>query len=412
MKTDTLFYFFSLFLFLFGASLVVGFIFRPLDTIQYYVKIYVIVLLVYLWYRFILLFIQEFRNDRFLKSFHSSVSIVIPVYNEDARILENTIASALAAHGEKEIIVVNDGSDEAHSKAFELLKKKYSFNLVEYQPNQGKRHAQSIGFSAAKNPIIITLDSDTTINYDSIVELIKPLADKEVGAVTGQVLVRNEKKNFLTKMLYARYWAAFNIERKSLVAYDIVNCCTGAFSAYRRDVVLELLPQYVGQKFLGHTCTYGDDRHLTNLFLERGFRIVYQENAMAFTEVPDTLRKLVKQQLRWKRSFLRESLYCLTFSGKRSKLLMFEVGLNLFLPFFSLVPRLLAIPVIIFYPPFVLVFLASILLVGFIRNLPLFLTSWKKGAYSLYYVFLHEFIIYWLFFIALFTLKERKWVSR
>jgi hyaluronan synthase len=85
-----------------------------------------------------------------------------------------------------------------------------------------------------------------------------------------------------------------------------VFCCAGPFSAYRRAALDEVLPRYLGQRFCGRRRVFGDDLKLTNLVLGAGYDSVFEPAAMAATDVPTTLRRFVRQQLRWNRSFYRE----------------------------------------------------------------------------------------------------------
>src|SRR6185503_6194363 len=99
-----------------------------------------------------------------------------------------------------------------------------------------------------------------------------------------------------------------------------VTCCSGCCSAYRKSYVDPILDEWRTQKFLGAQCTYGDDRSLTNFLLRQGYRTIYAPEALSQTIVPDTWSKFLKQQLRWKKSWTRESLIAAMFMWKRHPL--------------------------------------------------------------------------------------------
>jgi hyaluronan synthase len=138
---------------------------------------------------------------------------------------------------------------------------------------------------------------------------VQPFVDDRVGAVVGHAYVRNADVNWITKMQQVRYYSAFRVIKgmESLLS-GTVTCASGCCAAYRTSVILPLLDAWEFQTFLGRPATFGDDRALTNRVLAR-HRVVYQASARADTVVPTTLRKFFRQQLRWKKSWLRESLY-------------------------------------------------------------------------------------------------------
>ena len=378
---------------------------------EYYILFYSFFVLLYLWYRYILLFITELKKEKKYKTYNPFISVLIPFYNEQPNLLEKCVRSCLKANGNKEIIVVDDGSPD--KSAYERLKSRnLPIKLLRYEKNKGKRHAQVFGLKHIKGDVIVTVDSDTIVKKDAIVNLVQPLGDPRVGATTGNVLALNEKKNLLTKMIGARYWSAFNIERKSLSSFGIVTCCSGVLSAYKKSIFDLVKGKYISQKFLGSMCTYGDDRHLTNLFLELGYKIEYVETALCYTNVPENYWEFIRQQLRWKKSFFRESLVTLSFSMKKNFLLSVEVIWNLLLPLLSLAVRVSIIFTVIFYPVLILPIATTIVTVAIIRNYFLILEDKKRGFYCLPYAFLHEFVLYWLYLIALFTMKDVKWGTR
>jgi hyaluronan synthase len=380
-----------------------------------YVAIYLTITLAYLWYRFILLFITEMKKPKVAIDVYRNqkISVIIPFYNEEPALLRRTIQSVLAAQGNKEVIVIDDGSpDKACARLIhEEFANKITF--VRYESNCGKRKAQAVGLTHVTGEFIVTIDSDAVISADALIKLVSPLvASESVGATTGNVYVLNQEENVLTRMIAARYWNAFNVERKSLSEYGIVTCCSGVLSAYRTKLFRALEAQYIGQRFLGIECTYGDDRHLTNLILRDGYKIRYVEDAICYTAAPSTMKQFVKQQLRWKKSFLRESIISLSFAFKHSVLLPVEVLFNLIVPFFGLAIRLSLIVSIVLHPEIILLFIASVITVSIIRNFFLFFENKRLALYSIPYAFVHEFILYWLYFVAAFQLREQGWGTR
>lgn len=244
--------------------------------------------------------------------YRPSVSIIVPAFNEEDGII-GTIESCLAADYPAElveVIVVNDGSTDRTWERILAAKARWpEVYAVDLGRNHGKRAAMAEGMRRAKGEILCFVDSDSYLARDAVVAIVQPFADFRVGGVVGHAYVRNAATNWMTKMQQVRYYSAFRVIKsmESLLS-GTVTCASGCCAAYRTSAVLPLLEDWEFQRFLGRPATFGDDRALTNRVLTR-WRVVYQDTARAETVVPDQLRTFFRQQLRWKKSWLRESIY-------------------------------------------------------------------------------------------------------
>jgi hyaluronan synthase len=118
-----------------------------------------------------------------------------------------------------------------------------------------------------------------------------------------------------------RYDNAFRVERSAQSVTGNILVCSGCFSAYRTEVILENIEHYENQMFLGEPVQFGDDRCLTNYAILKG-KTIYQSTARCITDVPSTLRQFIKQQVRWNKSFFRESLIALKIGFKKPRTLI------------------------------------------------------------------------------------------
>lgn len=240
-----------------------------------------------------------------------TVSILVPAFNEEENIAE-TIEAALAVDYPEELlelVVVNDGStDDTWKRIHEAKADHPRLHAVDLGRNYGKRAAMAEGIRRSSGEVVVFVDSDSYLDPDAVYEIVQPFADERVGGVVGHAGVANASTNWLTKMQQVRYFSAFRVIKgtESLLG-GTVTCASGCCSAYRRSAILEDLEGWEFQTFLGRAATFGDDRALTNRVLQK-HKVVYQATARARTVVPETLRKFLKQQLRWKKSWLRESL--------------------------------------------------------------------------------------------------------
>jgi cellulose synthase/poly-beta-1,6-N-acetylglucosamine synthase-like glycosyltransferase len=219
-----------------------------------------------------------------------SVTVLVPAYNEETVILD-TIRSALASGYPKlEILVIDDGSTD-HTA--ELVRDNYGRDphvRLLLQPNRGKPTALNNGLAEATGEIIVSIDADTIVDADAIPLLVRHFADPKVGAAAGNVKVMNRNR-WLTRWQALEYITSQNLEKR---AFDLLNCIPvvpGAAGAWRADV----LKSHGG--FSGDTVA--EDTDLTLTIRREGWKIVYDEDAIGRTEVPETVEALIRQRFRW-----------------------------------------------------------------------------------------------------------------
>ncbi|MFL5863233.1 MAG: glycosyltransferase [Solirubrobacteraceae bacterium] len=269
---------------------------------------YTVSVLIYILARFV---VAMFYSPVFDVGHRPSVSIIVPAFNEEEGIAW-TIESCLNVLYPRdlvEVIVVNDGStDGTWERILEAGGRRPRFHAVNLGRNYGKRGAMAEGFRRSKGEILVFVDSDSYLAPDAVLAITQPFSDPKVGAVVGHADVANDLETWLTKMQQVRYYSAFRVIKatESLLS-GTVTCASGCCSAYRRAAIEPVLDEWEFQRFLGRPATFGDDRALTNRVL-KSHRVVYQETARSTTVVPTTMKRFLRQQLRWKKSWLRESL--------------------------------------------------------------------------------------------------------
>lgn len=242
-----------------------------------------------------LMFLAVFQRYRELKrvypvGFTPSISVIIAAYNEEPVIKRTIEALLLNDYPKLEIIVVDDGSkDRTSDVVLEHFGDNPSVHLIRKE-NGGKASALNRGIMVATGDILVSLDADTLFASDTVSKLARHFADPKVGAVSGNVQVGNTR-NIWTRWQALEYTTSQNFDRR---AYDVLDCITvvpGAVGALRRSAVVQ-----VG----GYTDdTLAEDTDLTWKLHRAGWRIVNDNDAMAYTEAPETLRNLAKQRFRW-----------------------------------------------------------------------------------------------------------------
>lgn len=242
--------------------------------------------------------------------FTPTVSVVIAVKNERAHIAETIHRCFRSRYPARlmDVIVVDDGSTDGTWDVIDGLRSEYpGLRAFRFDANRGKRHAMALGAERASGEILVYVDSDSYVDPEAIYRLVQGFTDPRVGAVAGHIRVIVEPHSVISKMESVRYFISHKIMKAAEGIFGCVTCCSGAFSAYRRSAVMPNLPQWLHQTFLGQPATFGDDRSLTN-FVLRGYRVLYCDSAYAWTYVPATWRQYFRQQLRWKKSWSRETL--------------------------------------------------------------------------------------------------------
>jgi cellulose synthase/poly-beta-1,6-N-acetylglucosamine synthase-like glycosyltransferase len=218
------------------------------------------------------------------------VTVIIPAYNED-RVIAQTVASLLGStYPRFEIIVIDDGSRDRTSDVVRERFGDVARVRLFTRANVGKAGALNFGMRHARGDIVVALDADTIFPPHTLGALTRGFDDPLVGAVAGNAKVGN-RINLLTRWQALEYVTTQNLDRR---AFALLNCITvvpGAVGAWRR----ELLEQIGGFS----PDTLAEDQDLTLKVRKLGYKIGYEEDAVALTEAPDTLRGLAKQRFRW-----------------------------------------------------------------------------------------------------------------
>lgn len=215
------------------------------------------------------------------------VTVVMPAYNEAAGI-EAAVRSVIASTHPVEVIVVDDGSDDDTAGIVERMWLPQVH--VIRQENGGKPVALNTGIAAASNELVVMVDGDTVFQPDTVHKLVQPFADPAVGAISGNAKVLN-RGGLLGRWQHIEYVLGFNLDRR---LFDVAECMPtvpGAIGAFRRSALI----QVDGVS----TATLAEDTDLTMALCRAGWRVVYQEDAVAWTEAPASLGALWKQRYRW-----------------------------------------------------------------------------------------------------------------
>jgi len=385
-------------------------------TWKIYYHLYLLAALSYTWFNLLLLCWGDIIRRTYPAYDGEKIAVIIPCYNEKKDLFKRALLSVLQAEGNKRAIVIDDGSKPAVRRYLEKMAQEYDITLHSFRRNRGKRAALTfaIQYLLQDEPYIVLMDSDTVMDKSALVRIVEPLKDRRIGAAGGDIRLLNEAENTLTRMIASYYWSALHIHRRAESALGMVSCCSGALSAYRVDLIREKMDAFFGQKLFGEYCTHSEDRHLTNLVLKSGHQVVFVPAAIAHTHTPSTYRAFLRQQQRWRRGFIQESLFTLSYAWRVRPLLFFQVLFwELMVPFLSLGMVLTFTIVVLTHPVLTLTsLLPSWLILTLVRNMPAVFTARKRLPGLLFFSVYSNFVSYWQGLYALFTLRNRSWLTR
>ena len=218
------------------------------------------------------------------------VTVLIPAFNEE-RVIERAVRTVLASTDVRiEVIVIDDGSRDATSAVVAAAFADDPRVRLLTLENGGKARALNRGLEVATAPVVIALDADTQFEPTTIAWLARWFDDPGLGAVAGNAKVGN-RVNLVTRWQALEYITAQNLERRALGRLDAITVVPGAVGAWRVAAIAS-----VG----GYPPdTLAEDQDLTIAIQRAGWRITYDQYAVAWTEAPETFRGLAKQRFRW-----------------------------------------------------------------------------------------------------------------
>ena len=280
----------------------------PLDVQRFLVRLVLISLIIFLavlfvryftllWFGFLQLLEKTMRFEVPAASL-PPVSIIVPAYNEGTVLGAAIDALLRIDYPTFEIIIVDDGSSDdtlATARQWEGLHGSVAVRVFA-KANGGKATALNTGIAQARFPFVLCMDADSTIAADSLRAAMPHFRDENVGAVAGNVKVVN-RENVLTRLQALEYIEGLNMPRRAQGFIAAVNIVPGPVGLFR----IEALQEVGGYD----TDTFAEDADLTLKLSAAGWKIVYEENAIAWTQAPTKVLDLVQQRYRWTRGILQ-----------------------------------------------------------------------------------------------------------
>jgi poly-beta-1,6-N-acetyl-D-glucosamine synthase len=276
------------------------------------------------------------RPPRSKPSRYPAVSILIAAYNEEASIADTLRSINNQDYpGVFEVFVIDDGSQDRTAAIVDACDNDW-LHLLRQPHNAGKSAALNRGLAEARFDLVVTLDADSFLYRDALRNLVERyLSDPpNTRAVAGTMLVRNSRRNWVTKAQEWDYFHGIAAIKRVQSLYQGTLVAQGAYSLYERAALRE-----IG----GWVDCVGEDIVLTWAMLRKGWRVGHAEDACCFTNAPESLHQFVRQRQRWARGMM-EAFRQFPDILMKPRLSTLFVWWNLLFPWLDLAYTLLFIP--------------------------------------------------------------------
>ena len=397
------------------------------------------------------------------------VTIIIPVKNEEGNIRRALQSCIDSTYSPKQIIIVNDGSTDETPQILDQMHKEYPYlQIIHLSRSVGKKKAIEMATEVAKGEIYVFMDSDCNMANDAVENAVKIfVSDRKIGAVTGHGRVRNsDEGNALQKLQDVWYDGQYRIIKGMESSFSSLTCCSGAFSAFRRAAVQPYMHAWAHDKFLGTEFKFATDRRLTAYVLgadppsydkeagskpeqradayphlsllssgNDGFEVMrqshdpeialedksryrwklkYSPHVRVYIGPPESLSALIRQQIRWRKSFIRSIFSTGKVYWRRpffaALLYYLQISLKIIRPYIA-IKAFFLLPLLsndyyngIFYA-------VSIVFTGMIYGIDFRLRNPGSGLwlYRPLMTILSTFVFSWLLIYAALTIKKAAW---
>lgn len=250
------------------------------------------------------IFTRKERNDKWeaaKRAFHLEnpfISIVVPGKNEGKNIYKLVKSLAEQSYQNFELIVVDDGStDDTPIIGQNLLERGLIHKFLRNDVRGGKASAANLAVRFSTGKFIVHLDADCSFDSDAIENILIPFyTDPEIGAVGGNVKVRDYMTNLVSKLQAIEYLKTISVGRITTSQLGIYKIISGAFGAFRTDIINQVGAWDIGP---------GLDGDITVKIRKGGYKTVFEPSAVCLTSVPPKFMNLFRQRMRWNKSIIR-----------------------------------------------------------------------------------------------------------
>ena len=219
------------------------------------------------------------------------ISIIVPCHNESLFAEETLLAANACDYPEFEIIAVNDGSTDDTDEVLNALAERIGrLRVVHLAENQGKATALNTGALLARHEILVCIDGDALLDPSALRWVARAFRQNNVGGVSGNPRIRN-RTSFLGRLQVGEFSSIIGLIKRTQTMYGRLFAVSGVICAFRKLAL--------DQAGWWSTRSLTEDVDMTWRMQLAGWRVVYEPNAITWILMPETLRGLWRQRLRW-----------------------------------------------------------------------------------------------------------------
>jgi biofilm PGA synthesis N-glycosyltransferase PgaC len=329
------------------------------------------------------------------------VSILIPAHNEETALPSTLNAALESVYPDMEIIVINDAStDKTWQIIQQYMARDKRVRGIFMERNAGKAAGLNAALFASTGEIIVTIDADAWLHKNAVAWLVQHFRGPRVGAVTGNPRVRN-RTNLISKIQVGEFSSIVGMIKRSQRILGKVLTVSGVIAAFRKQALLDVN--------LWDSDMATDDINVTWKLEKRFWDIRYEPNALCWILVPDTIKGLFKQRVRWAQGgtevLLRHKDIWCSYKQRRLWPVYIEYVLSIFWSYcfviFSIFCLIniffgLGLPYVQFIPKFKGAFLVVVCMLQFATALLIDMRYEKGMLLQLFWVIWYPFF-YWIF---------------
>lgn len=253
------------------------------------------------------------------------ISIIVPCYNEEANAEETLLAALGQRYSNIEVIAVNDGSKDNTAAVLDAMAVSHpKLRVIHLAANQGKAIALQTGAAAARSDFLVCIDGDALLDEDAAAWLVAPLLNNpRVGAVTGNPRIRT-RSTLIGRIQVGEFSSIIGLIKRTQRVYGQVFTVSGVVAAFRRRALAEI--GYWSPDMIT------EDIDISWKLQLRHWSVFFEPRALCWILMPETLKGLWRQRLRWAQGgaevFLKNLRHIWSWEHRRMWTLFFEFSLS------------------------------------------------------------------------------------
>jgi biofilm PGA synthesis N-glycosyltransferase PgaC len=220
------------------------------------------------------------------------VSILLPCHNEQDQAEETFAALAALEYPHWEVVAINDGSTDRTAEMLEdLALRMPQLRVVHLAQNQGKSTALIVGAMAARGEILVGIDGDALLDRHALTWFVRRfLADAQLGALTGNPRIRN-RATLLGRLQVGEFSSVVGLIKRAQNIYGTIFTVSGVICAFRKSALADA--------GWWSPAALTDDVEVTWRMQLAGWRVAFEPKALCWILMPETIKGLWRQRLRW-----------------------------------------------------------------------------------------------------------------